>query len=336
MTQRITLRDVAQYVGVSITTVSNVVRDWPYVADETRTKVQRAIVELGYSPHPIAQSLRTGTMQTIGFIVPDLANPYFASMVSVAEDVARDQQYTVIVFNSHEDEATEAECIRRANNRMVDGILISQVAEAKHTTERLKALSVPVVSIDRIPDDFDGASCTLNNFRAAEMATQHLAALGHQRIAHIGGPTSAAPGRDRSNGYLEALQQNGLDYHRTVYTRAGWGCNGGYAAMRQLLDDSIRPTAVFASNDRVAIGAFHAINDAGLRVPDDISVVGVDDIEVSEHITPPLTTVRQPLLDMARAGIDLLLTLVHEQEPEESHIVLEPSLILRQSTAPPV
>lgn len=332
MAERVTLRDVAQHVGMSVTTVSNVVRGWPFVADETRRRVQQAIVELGYSPHPIAQSLRTGQMQTLGFIVPDLSNPYFASMVSVAETIAQERHYSLIVFNTHEDDAREAECIRRATNRLVDGMLIAHVIDTRDGGARLRGLSLPVVSIDRVPEGYDGPSCTIDNIRAATLATEHLGALGHERIAHIAGPVGALPARDRLLGYRDTLRARGLGYERVTYCDASWGCAAGYRAMTEILADPVRPTAVFASNDRVAIGALHAIRDAGLSVPGDIALVGLDDIEVSEHVQPPLTTVRQPIQDVARAGIGLLLALVGGERPAELNVVLEPALVVRESS----
>lgn len=335
MAHRVTLKDVALLAGVSVTTVSNVVRGWPYIADETRLRVENAIKELGYSPHPIAQGLRTGQMQTIGFIVPDLSSPYFASIVSVAEDIAREHRYSVIIFSSHEDQARETECIRRATNRMVDGLLIAPTAHTQITAAQLKALPVPVVAVDRVPDRYDGPSCALDNFRVGQLATRHLAELGHRRIAHIAGPIGARPARDRLDGYRATLKEYGLKYARVAHASTAWSCDDGYSAMRQLLQDAERPTAVFASNDRIAIGALHAIHEAGLRCPEEISLIGVDDIEVSAHTTPPLTTIRQPLKEMARRGIDLLLALVREQTPEMLNYVLEPSMTLRASTAAP-
>jgi LacI family transcriptional regulator len=335
MSQRVTLRDVATYAGVSVTTVSNVVRDWPYVAEETRLRVQEAIAKLGYSPHPIAQGLRTGQTQALGFVVPELSNPHFAAMVSVAENVAQEHAYSLIVFNSQEDEPREAQCIRRASNRMVDGLLIAQVANSHHTTELLNTLSIPVVAIDRLPDKFSGAACSLDNVQAGRLATEHLCQQGHQCVAHLAGPSGARPARDRVEGYLSVLDRYGLVYRRVLHSDDSWGCDEGYRMMRELLQDDERPTAVFASNDLVAIGAFHAISEAGLSVPGDISLVGVDDIEVSAHINPPLTTVRQPLESLARAGIDLLLKLIHDDHSENTQLTLEPMLIVRKSTAPP-
>lgn len=335
MAQRITLRDVANHAAVSVTTVSNVVRDWPYVASDTRLKVQQSILELGYSPHPIAQGLRTGRTQVIGFLVPDLSNPHFAAMVSVAEDVAQEHGFSLLVFNSHEDEAREAECIRRVVSRWVDGLLISHVVGAHHTTDLLNNLTIPVVAIDRVPEDFEGACCSLDNFRAAQLATQHLCDLGHTRIAHLSGPTGGPkPALDRIEGYLHTLRQNGLEYQRIAsFDNGVWGCDEGYHAMREILSDAAYPTAVFASNDRMAIGASLAIYERGLRVPDDISLVGVDDIEVSRYMNPPLTTVTQPLEQLARVGIELLLKLIGGETPDETRTSLMPSLLVRQSTA---
>jgi LacI family transcriptional regulator len=335
MMPRITLRDVAQHVGVSVTTVSNVVRGWPYVASETRQRVQDAIIELGYSPHPIAQSLRTGQMQQIGFIVPDLSDPYFSSMVSVAEDVAQEHHYSVMVFTTHEDEAREADCIRKAGNRLVDGLLIAHVAGEHHNENHIRDVAVPVVTIDRVPEHYDGPWCTLNNMRAAQLVMQHLCGLGHTRIAHLAGPGGARPAKDRLEGYFKAIDEYGLTYRRTLESALGWGSQMGYEMMREILDDDEPPTAVFASNDRLAIGAMRAIQDRGLQVPGDLSIVGVDDIEVCQYLNPPLTTVRQPLLDMARAGIDMLLSLIRGEQPAAMHVLLEPTLTLRQSTAPP-
>jgi len=335
MANRVTLKDVAQLAGFSVTTVSNVVRGWPYIADETRQKVQEAIRDLGYSPHPIAQGLRTGQMQTIGFIVPDISNPYFAAIVSVAEDIAQEHQYSVIIFSSHEDPTRQAECLRRASNRMVDGLLIAPVASTPITPTLFADLDVPTVLIDRVPDDYTGPACALNNLHVGQLATEHLCQLGHQRIAHIAGPPMVRAARERAIGYQRTLKQYNLTYEQIVHTTSQWGCEDGYQQMRQLLQIEPPPTAVFAGNDLVAIGVLHALDEAGLRCPEDVSIVGVDDIPVGAYIQPTLTTVRQPLQEMARTGIGILLDLVrHQSQPLCQH-VLEPTLIPRHSTASP-
>jgi LacI family transcriptional regulator, galactose operon repressor len=335
---RVTLKDVAKYAGVSVTTVSNVVRDWPYISDEMRQKVQQAIEELGYSPHPIAQGLRTGQTQVIGFILPNLSDPHFGRMASVAEDVAREHGYDLLVLNSHENEARQNECIQRATSRWVDGLLIVTVVHPQETSpgvsKALSNVSVPIVAVDRLPEGYNGPSCLLDNFRAAQLAIEHLRGLGHERIAHLAGPRGAHPARERLNGYLQAAQGYGLAYQRVAFAESSWGCSDGYTAMGEVLRDDRRPTAVFASNDRMAIGASLAIHEQGLRIPEDISLVGMDDIEVSEYMNPTLTTVRQPLEAIARAGIDLLLDLICDETPDSVHVQLEPNLMVRRSTAP--
>jgi len=329
-----TLRDVARRAGVSVTTVSNVVRGWPYISDATRARVQRAIAELNYSPDPIAQGLRTGRTQVIGFIVPDIANPHFAAMVSIVEDVAHEQGYSVLVFSTHEDSAREADCIRRVAHGWGDGLLIVQAAPTNQLDPR--ALPVPVVGIDRVPGDFAGAGCTVDNSAVAELAVRHLAELGHRRIAHLSGPPRALPAQARAAGYRRWMGALGLDYRYASSNPGVWSAQEGYRATGALLDEGERPTALFASNDRLAIGAAHALRERGLRVPEDVSLVGVDDIETSRYLNPPLTSVRQPLEAMARAGIDLLLRLIEgKQTPAEASITLAPTLVVRASTAPP-
>lgn len=336
MRTRVTLRDVAQHAGVSITTVSNVVRGWPYIAEETRTRVQDAIAALGYHPHPIAQGLRTGQMQTIGFIVPDLSSPYFASIVSVAEDIAREHGYSVIIFSSHEDELRETEAINRATNRLVDGLLIAPIAQHQAAAFQLDTnISVPVVVVDRVPEGYEGASCALDNFRVGQLATSHLIDHGHRRIAHIAGPIAASTAHDRLDGYTSTVDTSQLDYQRVVYAGTAWGCEEGYICMQELLNDDIIPTAVFASNDRVAIGALRAITESGLDTPNDVSLIGVDDIEISAYSNPPLTTIRQPIREMAQQGIELLLSMIREDNAVSLLHTLQPVLVARQSVTSP-
>jgi DNA-binding LacI/PurR family transcriptional regulator len=335
MPKHVTLRDVADYAGVSITTVSNVVRDWPYVSPAMRERVKEAINKLGYSPHVVAQGLRTGQTQALAFIVPDLSNPYFAEIVAVAEDVARQYGYTLLVFNSHEDAAREAECIQRAARRWADGLLISHTAQTRHSAELWAQFDTPVVAVDRIPADYPGPQCALDNRLAGKLAARHLIDLGHERILHIAGPQSARPAVDRQRGYQAALTESGINWQRVLYTGDLWGPADGHSLMAAVLKEKELPTAVFASNDRVAIGALHAIIDRGLRVPEDISLVGVDDIEITQHLNPPLTTIRQPLPELARRAVEMLLGLIKADAAAPAPVLLEPELIVRRSTAAP-
>lgn len=334
MSKNITLKDVAAYAGVSVTTVSNVVRKWPYVSSEMREHVQRAIDELGYSPHVIAQGLRTGQTQAIAFIVPDLPNPYFAEMVAAAEESAQRFGYTLLIFNSREDPVRESTCIHRASGRWADGLLIAQSAQSQWPDTLWQDVDIPVVAVDRIPSEADIPVCAADNVAAGRNATEYLIALGHRHIAHIAGPQAVRPALDRYTGYLSVLDAHGLSYRRVVQSSSNWEPDDGYHCMLELLSSEDSPTAVLASNDRIAIGALHAIHDRGLRVPYDISVIGVDGIEVSAHLNPPLTTMRQPLHQMAGAAVDMLLRLIRGEQLEQLTMLLEPELIVRQSTSP--
>lgn len=335
MVQRVTLRDVAQHVGVSVTTVSNVMRGWPYVAEETRRKVQEAVHELGYTPNPIAQSLRTGQVQTIGFIVPHLSSPYFAAMVSVAEEVALEHGYSVIVFNAQENLERQDQAIRRAGNRLVDGLLIAPCVQSHLPLSVAANLSIPIVLIDRVPDNSDIPWCAVDNIRAAEIAVTHLVELGHRRIGHISGPSTARPTRDRRLGYEQMLLKFNLHAPIIAFNETDWDVEAGYHSAEQLLSAPDRPTAIFTTNDEMAIGALRAANALGLRVPEDVSIIGIDDINISAYLNPPLTTIHQPLHEVARAGIELLLSLLNDQPPTQQQILLEPSLKIRASTASP-
>jgi len=333
--QKVTLRDVARHAGVSVTTVSNVVRGWPYIAEETRLKVEQAIQELGYVPHPIAKWLRRGYTQTIGFVVPDVTNSHFAALVDTVENIAREHGYSVLVLNTHEDELREAEGVRLLTSGLGDGILLVQTANALQNGSLLRDVTIPVVAIDRVRETFNGPFCNVDNFAVTRLAMQHLYDLGHRRIAHLAGPSTALSAQDRAESYRQFIREAGLEYEYLSTNPSQWCSDEGYRAMHQLLDESVRPTAVFVSNDRMAAGAIHAAIERGLRVPEDISLVGVDDIELSRHITPPLTTVRQPLEEMARIGVEMLLKLIQEEPLEQPHVSLAPSLIVRESTAPP-
>ena len=332
MLKNVTLRDVAEYAGVSVTTVSNVVRDWPYISAETRDKVRSAIDALGYSPHIVAQGLRTGQTQALAFIVPNLSNPYFAEIVSAAEDVAQQYGYTLLVFNSHEDEAREANCVRRATSRWADGVLIAHTTQTRPTPHQWQELDTPVVAVDRVPHAYAGPLCAVDNLAAGRIATEHLIALGHRRIAHLAGPAEVLLATDRAEGYDRTLTAQGIDYRWMRQSGPNWSMDDGYNMMRALLDEPIQPTAIFASNDRVAIGALHAITERGLRVPEDYSLVGMDGIEISGHLNPPLTTVRQPLDSIARVAVEMLLKLIKGEALQQNSVLLIPELVVRQST----
>jgi DNA-binding LacI/PurR family transcriptional regulator len=331
-----TMRDVARMAGVSVQTVSCVVNDKPGITEETRQRVQAAIAQLSYRPYTVARSLRTRQTRTIAVVVSDIANPSFSTMASAAEDYAHTFGYNLTLYNTHDDVEREAQYILMATERWVDGVLFVSAEDHMKSLETLRKAGIPSVAIDRLPERYSGPSVTLDNKKAGRMAACHLLDLGHICIAHISGPLGLRLARERLHGFEQAIRERGLIPGPCATGEGNWECEAGYRAMRRLLAHSPRPTAVFSANDRMAIGAMRAIVEAGGRVPDDISVIGLDDIEVAAFQNPPLTTVRQSFAQLATLGVQLLLDILAGKELAQPQLLIEPELVVRRSTAPPL
>ena len=328
------MKDVAQAADVSVQTVSAVINRKPGITDGTRERVMAAVTELHYRPYSIARSLRTGKTRTIALIISDIANPSFSTMASAAEDYAHSFDYNLVVFNTHDDIEREARYLQTAIERWIDGILFVPAQDRMTGLDTLQAAGLPSVAIDRIPEGYTGPSVTLDNVEAGRLAADHLLDLGHTCIGHIGGPASLRLARERFQGFGRALAARGLACGPCASGEGNWECESGYAAMKQILAGHPLPTAIFAANDRMAIGAMRAVLEAGLAIPRDVSFVGLDDIEVSAYQNPPLTTIRQSFAELATQAVRLLLDLVDEKNPEQTQMVLAPELIVRQSTGP--
>lgn len=329
------MRDVARLAGVSAQTVSIVVNNKPGISKATQARVMNAIEQLQYRPRFVARSLRTRSTRTIAFLVPDIANPSLAAMTSAAEKYAHSFGYNLVVYNSLSDVERESAYVQTAVDRWVDGVLFVSVKNELSSLDTLEKAGIPAVVIDRIPEKYTKPSVILDNVKAGCIAAEHLLNLGHTRIAHISGPLDLRLARERLEGFRQAILGRGLLPGLCVTVEGNWECETGYKAMQSILTCDPLPTAIFAANDRMAIGAMRALYEAGLRVPQDMSIVGLDDIEVAAYQVPPLTTIEQPFARMATLGVQLLLSLLAGHELAEPRIVLEPTLIVRQSTAPP-
>lgn len=328
-----TIKDVARAVGVSAQTVSAVVNNKPDITSETRARVLAAIEQLGYRPYSVARSLRTRQTRTIALVVSDIARPSLAMVASVAEDCAHSSGYSLVLYNTHDDSEREANYIHTAMQRWVDGVLFISAGDRMTGLNTLQAAGIPTVAIDRIPEHYTGPSVTLDNIKAGRMAAEHLLDLGHAHIGHLGGPMELRIARERLVGFQQAIKARGLEPGPCATGPGSWVCEAGYVAMQKLLAHRPRPTAIFAANDYMAIGAMHAADEAGLRIPDDLSIVGLDDIEVAAFQIPPLTTVRQSFTELAMLGVQVLLDILAGKEPAQTQVVLEPALIVRKSTA---
>jgi DNA-binding LacI/PurR family transcriptional regulator len=327
-----TMKDVAKATDVSIQTVSAVINNKPGITQETRDRILAAIAELGYRPFNVARSLRTRTTHTIALIVSDITNPFFATIASIAEDQAHHAGYNLILFNTHSDTEREQYYFKTILDRWIDGVLFVTTLDQLNGLDLVQKAGIPVVALDRIPNNYAGPAVTLDNIKAGRLAAEHLINLGHVHLAHISGPLGLRLSRERLIGYEDTIRMMGISPGPVVSGDTNWSSESGYRAMRNLLALEKRPTAVFAANDRMAIGAMHAITEAGLRVPADISIVGLDNIELAPYQAPPLTTVAQSLTQVATEGVNILLEVLQGKEHSHTQIILEPYLIVREST----
>ena len=327
-----TMKDVAGLAGVSIQTVSAVVNNKPDITRETRSRVLAAIEQLNYQPYSVARSLRTRQTRTIALVVYNIASIAIAAIASAAEAHAHSFGYRLTLYNTHDDIERETGYFNAVVQQWVDGVIFVPAKGGVGRLDILQSAGIPSVAIDRIPDNYEGPAVMLDNLKAGRLAGEHLLDLGHRQIAHISGPLELRLARERLAGFQQALEARGVEPSSWVVAANSFSCQSGYQAMQQLLAYRPRPTAVFVANDLMAIGAMRAVDEAGLQVPDDISIVGVDDIQVAAFQTPPLTTIRQPFTEMAILSVQLLLDILAGKEVAQAQIVIEPTLIVRQST----
>jgi DNA-binding LacI/PurR family transcriptional regulator len=324
--------EVARSAGVSIATVSRVANASGSVRPRTAARVHAAMLRLDYRPHALARGLAAHRSRTIGLLISDILHPYFADIVRGAQAQAELSQYAVLLGDASVHTAQTDVLVQRLLERRVDGLI---VASDRTTTEyaiQLRSEDVPVVCINGSRAQFPRA-VQIDNHAGAALAIEHLVALGHRRIAHVAGPTGTATRDERLAGYRAALKLSGLRYDADLVAPGLGRLEESRDAARRLLGLVDPPTAIFAYNDRSAIGCYQAIRAAGLRVGADVSVVGFDDIIMAEWVEPPLTTVRQPRIEMGRIAVDLLLAELNGADSPD-HVVVRPELVVRGSTGP--
>ncbi|HXF05815.1 MAG TPA: LacI family DNA-binding transcriptional regulator [Blastocatellia bacterium] len=330
----VSIKDIARAANVSHSTVSRALRNSHLVSRETAERIRRIAHEMGYRPSAVARSLVTQRTKTIGVVVTTIADPFIAEVVSGIEEVANDHGYSVFLANSNADPAREIKVVHSFHERRVDGILVTASRVGALYLPVLSEMKVPIVLINnQHPDEFVH-SVLIDNITASREATEHLIRLGHRRIAYIGDQYGYQSDTERFAGYRQALEMAGLDFLPELIAHGDGKPEGGMAAMEKLLALPEPPTAVFCYNDMSALGALRVIRSRGLRVPDDISLVGFDDLFIASYTNPPLTTIRQPKRQMGRMATEVLLKLL-AGENSATHIQVKGELIVRESTAPP-
>lgn len=327
------IKDVARTAGVSVGTVSNVINRPDRVGTETRNKVLSAIEQLGYVRSESARQLRAGQSRIMGLIVLDMGNPFFVDVARGAERTARDKGLGVMVCNSAQNQSDEAEYLSLFAEQRVRGVLLTPADASGRNIETFRRSGIPFVLVDRVGDDPDTCSVSVDDVQGGTLAVRHLLEAGHTSIAYVSGPRTLSQVRDRRTGALHALREAGHtpDALREVTTER-LDVSAGRDAGARLLGLAHRPTAVFCANDLLALGVLQAMYSAGLSVPEDIAIVGYDDIEFAAAAAVPLTSVRQPAVAMGTLAAELLLEETDGDAHEHRRVVLQPELVVRRSS----
>lgn len=328
------IQEVARRAGVSIATVSRTINNSSVVDPKTAKRVWKAVEELGYYPNSQARSLVSGRSRIIGLIVSDITNPFFPELIKGFEDVAIHNCYEILVSSTNYDSARMAVCVRRMLERKVEGVAIMTSEMDKHLVDQLAHRNVPMVFLDVGPTGEGISHVEVDYAMGVNEAVEHLLSLGHRRIGFISGPLGLKSARIRRTAFLRSLNRYGIDEDKRLVEEGDHTVDGGLSAMTRMLAAGGLPTAVLASNDLTAIGTMRAVRRAGLLVPQDISVVGFDDIRLAEFTEPPLTTVRLPRNELAELAFGALIRNVGGQTKGKSDGKLETHLVIRESTCP--
>ncbi len=333
----VTLKDLAARLGLSITTVSRALAGYGDVAEATRQRVLQAAQQMGYVPDVTARRLQKGHTDTIGFVIPTFgprfSDPYFSELLAGIGNEASRRNFDLLVSTRPPDTPEEEAAYRRMiEGRLVDGLLLVRTRVKDRRLAFLAEIGFPFVAFGRSDLEVDFPYVDEDGFRGFELAGQHLIDLGHRRLAFIAAPENLMFSKYRRAGMEAVLQRNSLSLPPEFCIISDLTQRGGFEAMNQLLDLSPAPTAVVACNDLMALGALSAAQARSLVVGRDVAVVGFDNIPLAQHSHPPLTTVRQPIYDIGRQICDMLICLIQGEELTERHILLEPDLIVRESS----
>ncbi len=333
-----TLRDVAAAARVHPATASRALNPETrlLVSEDTARRVTAAAAKLGYRPNPVARSLRTRRSHTVGVLIPDLNNPLFPPIVRGLEDKLAAAGYVALIGNTDADASRERLIFEQMRARHVDGFVLATATLHDRLLAEVAAADLPVVLMNRLSQDYSFPAVSVDNEQGARMAVSHLARLGHTRIAHIAGPQEASTGVSRLRGFREGMASHGLEVKEDLIAYAGrYTVEDGTRCAGELLAVPGGFTAVAAANDMLAVGCYAALDEAGLQCPDDISVIGFNDMPFIDRLRPPLTTVRFPHYQLGTEAAQLLLERIGERDGPVKILYLAPELVVRGSTVAP-
>jgi len=331
---KMTIKDIARLADVSTATVSKVLNGKDEkISDRTRNRIFALVEEYNYVPNRIASSLVTKKTKTLGLIIPNIANPFFPEIARGAEDLANERGYNLILCNTDDNLEKEESYIDMLEEKMVDGIIFTASSQRKDKLDRLSKVSVPVITVDReVVGLATQGKIVVDNVKGAYDAVNYLIESGYEQIVHVTGPMSSKPARDRLEGLKKALEENGLIFNEATVYSGEFKSEWGYEAVKQIFKNKVEIDALFCGNDLIAMGALKALRELNLDVPNDIGLVGFDDIYMAQMLEPELTTVSQPNYEMGYQSAEMLIDMIENKRKEAKPIILDTKLIIRRST----
>jgi LacI family transcriptional regulator len=335
MKKSATLKNIAIQAGVSVPTVSRVLngKSKHYrISQETQDLILKVAKELNYSPNQLARGLRLKRTNTLGYITPDISNPFFSNIARVVEKFARKQGYSIILCDSEEDSDIEAESLQLLIDRKIDGLIISPVGQ---TVDHLKGVynqNIPIVLIDRFFPDLDFPYVTSDNYRGALEATSYLIECGHTKIAYIQGLKNTSPNNERIKGFRDAHKNYGIEPDDSYIVGNNFGEENGYIEMKLLLKRNNKPTAVFAGSNLISLGVLRALAEENLKVPDDLSMISFDDQPYSKFLATPMTTVSQSGSQIGQLATKILIDLIETNKLFEPKGILLPTTLIKRNS----
>ncbi len=332
----ITIHDIAKKLNIAASTVSRALNKNPVISEPTRKLIEKTATEMGYRPNIMAANLRTKRTNTIGVIVPLINRHFFSSVISGIEEVAYKRGFTVTISQSNDNFEKEEKIVHTLFSNRVDGLIVSVGMQTK-TIDHFKLFSernIPIVFFDRVIDEIETDKIVVDDYRGSFKATEHLIEQGGKRIAHIGGPLNVKIYKDRLNGYIDALKKAGLPVDESLILHNNLTRFDGTNAIKQLLNNKIKPDAIFCANDTTALSVIVYLRENNIKVPDDILIVGFSNEPFSEVVTPSISTIMQPGFEMGKQAAKLLIQQIKLKDNPKKHntIVMPTNLLVRESS----
>jgi len=328
-----TIKDIANKTGLGLATISKYLNGGN-VLEKNKIAIEKAIKELDYTVNEFARSLKTSKSKTVGVIIPELSNIFVTSIITVIEDILRNNGYSIIVTDCRTDESLERDVVNFMMSKRVDGIICMPVSKSGKFLKQATDAKIPIILIDRMLDDIDTDVVMVDNISASERAISHLVENGHKEIGIVVGPNEIFTSQERLKGYKEALNRKKIKVNEDNIVFSNYTVQGGYESLKQLVKKNKDMTAVFMTNYEMTLGAIIAINELGIKIPEDISFIGFDNLQLSRIVKPKLSIVDQPLEDIGKNAASLMLKRLGEDKSKaKKKIQLMTTLIERDSVA---